>query len=308
MRRCFLFPGQGAQYPGMGRDIYERSARVRELFELASDLTSKDLRALLFDGTEEDLKSTDNTQAAITLVNISSSTVLAECGIVPGGTAGFSLGEYSALWQAKVLGIEDLFRIIRLRGDIMDRAARDLDSKGTKTGMTAVLGLDFEECAEIIERMKGRIFLANHNSPTQIVVGGAGTDLEQAARLFIEAGAMKTVPLKVSGPFHTPLMIEARREFEAALDSYGFSDPAIDIFMNVTGKKAKKGGEIKRLCGMQIVSTVRWVAAEREILTCGYEQVIETGPGRVLRGLWRSVEKSVPCMPADTCENIDKLA
>ena len=307
MKTCFLFPGQGAQYPGMARDLWEESPGVKDLFATASKIIGKDLKGLLFDGNEEDLKTTENTQPAVTLANLSSAVYLSEKGVNPSGCAGFSLGEYSALWQAGILTTEDLFTIVKIRGEIMEAAASKLESPNGNPGMAAVLGLTYDETSAAVENLKGEVYVANYNSPTQVVLAGTFEGLEKADKLTEKAGAARYVRLKVSGPFHTPLMGEARDNFEKELRSFDFSDPKLTIFSNVDGEKILSGDKAKDLCVRQIVSAVLWVAEENSILKEGYESILETGPGKVLRGLWRSFTKEIACLPAGTIEDIKNL-
>jgi len=306
MKTCYLFPGQGAQYPGMGKDLWEKSGQVKRLFELASDNTGMEMKKLIFEGSEEELKATDKTQVAITLINVSASAVLRERGIEASGAAGFSLGEYSALYEAGVIKLEDLFPIVKARGDLMERASRNQDSPSGNPGMAAVLGLTFEEVSEVLDSLEG-VYLANYNSPVQIVVSGTYEGIEKCEAVFEEAGARRVIPLKVSGPFHSPLLEEARAGLEEVLADYTYSDPKIPVYANVTGKAIATGEEAKRLCVQQVVSSVRWVDEERSILSDEYDRFLEVGPGAVLTGLWKYVSKDVRCKPAGRLEEIDQI-
>jgi len=308
MKTCFLFPGQGAQYPGMGKDLWENSEDVKGLFKTVSDITGKDMASLLFEGSEEDLKATDNTQLAITLVNVSSSLVLKERGIEAQGCAGFSLGEYAALWQSGILGTEDLFRIVKMRGEVMEAACNSLDGPEGRPGMAAVVGLPSAEVKAALEKVPGTIYMANDNSPIQTVIAGERKALEAAEAVMDEAGAMRYVVLKVSGPFHTPFMDGARKDFVANLNEYKFNDPILPVYSNVTGKMISSGAEAKELAGSQIISPVQWVAEEQSILDAGYERILEVGPGMVLTGLWKSFYRKLKCQPAGKIEAIEKLA
>ena len=308
MKTCFLFPGQGAQYPGMGKDLWEASASVKQLFEAASDLTGKNMRKLLFDGTEEELRATDNTQVAVTLVNCAASLTLREKGISADGCAGFSLGEYTALWEAGVLREDDLFPIVKLRGELMEKASRGADTKAGPSGMAAVIGLPYEESMQVLDRLKDdNVYLANYSSPIQVVIAGTAEGLEKARGLFEEAGAMKYVVLKVSGPFHSPLLKEARNGLEEALKSRTFRDPIKPVYANVTGRRIGSGDEARQHCVDQVVTTVRWVTEEQSILDEGYERIIEAGPGSVLSGLWKSFNKVLKSRPAGTLADVEKL-
>ncbi len=308
MKTCYLFPGQGAQYPGMGKDFFDASEEVRKLFSTASDITSMDLGKLLFEGTEEELKATDKTQVAITLVNCATSVYLKERGISADGAAGFSLGEYAALWEAGVLSLEDLFAIVKVRGELMEKASRNLDSPQGSPGMAAVIGLGYEDVMKVLEELKDdQVTLANYNSPIQMVLSGTAAGLEKGEKLFDDAGAMKYIRLKVSGPFHSPLLKEARDGLQEELSERTFNDPKKPVYANVTGKKVESGEEAKKLCVEQVVSTVRWVDEEQTILDAGYERILETGPGKVLTGLWKSFYRQMKAQPVGTVEAVEKL-
>lgn len=308
MKTCFLFPGQGAQFPGMAKDLFESSQTVKDLFTAASDATGKDLRALLFDSSEEVLKVTENTQIAVTLANISAAAYLSERGITADATAGFSVGEYAALYEAGVLSLKDLFKAVVLRGEAMEKGSRASDTPEGPAGMSAVIGLPFDEAAPIVESLADQgVYVANHSSPIQIVLAGKAGGLTAAEKALEDAGAMKVVRLKVSGPFHSPLLQNAREEFEAAIADIPFADPKKPIFSNVTGQSITSGEEARKLAGLQIVSTVRWVDSMQNILDGGYQRVLEVGPGTVLTGLWKSFYRKQRALPAGTRDSIEAL-
>lgn len=304
-KTCFLFPGQGAQYVGMGKDIYDESETVRELFEHASDVVGKDMKRLLFDSDETELARTDNTQAAITLMNLAAAAFAREVGVEPDGVAGFSLGEYAALHVAGILSFEDTFRAVDLRGRLMEEGARKHDDAVGKAGMTAVLGLSYEECRETLESLVAdKVYLANNSSPTQVVLAGTAAGLAKAEKALSDLGAMRVVRLKVSGPFHTPLLREASEAFAAALAEMAFCEAAMPVYANVTGRRLASGEEARTRCAEQIVSPVRWVDEEQAILDDGFDRVVEIGPGKVLAGLWKSYTRAFRCKPAGTVEQI----
>jgi [acyl-carrier-protein] S-malonyltransferase len=309
MKTCFLFPGQGAQYPGMGKDLWENSQAVKELFELASDSTSMDLTRLLFQGSEEELKQTNNTQIAVTLVNLSVSAFLKEQGVQPEGFAGFSLGEYSALCEAGVLDKEDIFAIVKARGEFMEKSSREADTAAGKSGMAAVIGLSREEAEAVLtgDLAGENIYLANHSSPIQVVLSGTADALQKAEEAFDKAGAMKYVILRVSGPFHCPLQETAKKELEEFLGTYTFRDPKFRVYSNAAGAPVTTGDEARKNCVKQIVSTVEWLSIEQHILDDGFERYLETGPGKVLSGLWKSFYRKVRCKPAGTLEAIEEI-
>jgi [acyl-carrier-protein] S-malonyltransferase len=312
MKRCFFYPGQGSQYPGMGKDLWEASTAVRRIVEMASDATGTDWRRTLFESTEEELKATNLAQMAIALVNQASAVVLAERGIGSQGCAGFSLGEYSALNDAGVIRDEDLFPIIRLRGELMERAARGQDTAGGQTGMAAVLGLEIAQVREVLDRMASadplfRAYPGLHNAQSQTVISGTAEALARAEALLTQAGALKYVPLKTSGPFHSPLMQEAKVGLAAALEGYRFSDPSKTVYSNVTGRSIASGAEAKRLCAEQVISTVRWVDVEQSVLADGYDAHFEVGPGNVLAGLWKRFQRGLKCQTAGKLAEIDAI-
>ena len=211
---------------------------------------------------------------------------------------GFSLGEYAALCEAGVIRFEDVFSIVKIRGEIMEKAARALDSGSGAPGMAAVLGLPAEKVASTIGQMTGSdVYLSNYNSPTQVVVSGTAEGLAKAEAALKAAGAKRCVRLQVSGPFHSPLMEQARVDFAAALRPYAFSDPRIPVYSNVTGGMIRTGAEAKELCARQLVSAVQWVAVEQALLADGFERFFESGPGTVLGGLMRSFRPEVRCRP-----------
>jgi [acyl-carrier-protein] S-malonyltransferase len=314
MSTVFLFPGQGAQYPGMAKDLYESSEDVRGLFKTAGEVLGKDMAALLFEGSEEDLKQTDNTQAAVTLMNISAAAVLRSRGYSPDAVMGFSVGEYAALHEAGVLDTTSLFEVVAIRGEVMEKGSRAADTPGGPTAMSAVLGLPFDEARAVVEPLAGKgAFIANHSSPTQIVIAGTCEGLDAAEAALDQAGAMKVVRLKVSGPFHSPLLESARQEFEQRIAGVNFADPRLPLVSNVTGRPLESGEDARKRAGEQIVSTVQWVASmqyliDTQIITGAEDDlVLEVGPGRVLGGLWKSFYKGLRAQPAGTIEAMEKL-
>ena len=307
MKNCFLYPGQGAQYPGMGRDLWDYSDKIKKLFSTASESSGMDLEKLLFHGTEEDLKPTDKTQLAITLVNIASALLLRERGIESDLCAGFSLGEISALWDAGVISTETVFPLVRERGLIMEKISRSLDSPAGAPGMAAVVGLDYDAVEAVIKNENlENVFIANYNSPSQIVISGTHSSLEKAEDLLKNAGARRYIRLKVSGPFHCPLMKEAEAEYAEALKKYTFNDPVKKVFSNVTGSVITSGAVAKQLCSKQLTSAVLWVTEEKALFGEGIEKCYEAGPGSVLGGLWKAAGGEIPCLPAGKVEEIIK--
>jgi [acyl-carrier-protein] S-malonyltransferase len=266
------------------------------------------MRALLSQSTAEQLQVTDKAQPAITLVNLAASAALREAGIAMAGCAGFSLGEYAALCEAGVIRLEDLFPIVKVRGRLMEQASRSADSEAGPAGMAAVLGLAPEKVAAVVEPLAGDgVFLANYNSPGQVVLSGTAAGLAKSELVLKAAGAKRVIRLKVSGPFHCPLMQGAAKEFAAALAGFTFSEPRAAVYSNVTGGAIRPAAEAKDLCVRQVVSMVRWVTVEESLLADGFDVFYEAGPGSVLSGLMRALRPDVPCAAAGRTEDIAKL-
>ncbi|QEN03766.1 ACP S-malonyltransferase [Thiospirochaeta perfilievii] len=304
----FLYPGQGAQYPLMGTDFYENSDAVKELFDIAQKETGIDVKELLFNGSPEDLKQTDNTQVAITLVNLASTIMLKEKGIDPSGVAGFSLGEYAALATAGVVSVKDVFKLVKKRGDVMQSVCEGLKESKGETGMSAVLRITPEVIEDVIKTSGiDGVYMANYNSPSQTVISGLKESLLAIEPLLKEAGARRVVHLQVSGPFHSPLLEEAKNQFEDFLSTITFNDPQMPIYSNVTGDIIKSGEEAKKLCGDQIICPVKWISIENKIKEAGFTTAYESGPGKVLTGLFAGIDKEFKSIPSGTLEDIQGI-
>ncbi len=241
---AFLFPGQGAQFPGMAKDLWEAYPEVRELFEKASAVLHRDMEALLFKGSEAELKETLNTQVAVTLASLSVLRALKAEGLNSSCAAGFSLGEFSAMVDAEILSEEDALSLVMRRGEIMtasgDRAVREHG----EVGMGAVLGLDFDSVLKVLsESPVKNVFAANDNSPSQVVISGTVAGIAQVSEALKEAGAKRVIPLKVSGPFHTPLLEAGIADLAAFMESLNFAKPVKDFYSNVSGEPVKTGEE-----------------------------------------------------------------
>ncbi|MDR1802965.1 MAG: ACP S-malonyltransferase [Treponema sp.] len=310
----FLFPGQGAQFPGMALDLLEGGGEnVKRLFSLASEIFGKDMIGVLRDSSPEELKKTDVSQPAITLANLAAAAYLAEKGIKPVGAAGFSLGEYSALAVAGVIGVEDCLSLVARRGVAMQAAIDRINQNDPKPpGMAAVIGLAPERVEALIAEWKKdgltALNAANINSPGQVAVSGSAATLEEAEKRFKEAGAKRFMRLQVAGPYHSPFMKEAAAEFDAHLDKAHFSDPAIPIFSNVTGRQIQSGEEAKTLAHRHILEGVRWTDEEAAIALLKPEALLEVGPGKVLQGLWKDTGNEIPCHGAGSAVEINDLS
>ena len=313
----FLFPGQGAQYPGMGLDLLEQAPqnsggeKVKRLLSLASEIAGKDMADLIANSSPEILKRTDISQPAITLVNLAAMAYLEAVGIKPSGAAGFSLGEYSALAAAGVISEEDCLFLVNKRGIAMQAAIDNIPPGPSAPGMAAVTGLAPEQVEALIKEWKNSglkdLNAANFNSQRQVVISGSAAALAEAEKRFKEAGAKRCLRLQVAGPYHSPFMTEAAREFSIYLDKTEFKDPAIPLFSNVSGKQIFSGNEAKTLAHMHMLEGVRWTDEEAAIAQLQPALLLEAGPGSVLRNLWKDTGSAIPCHMAGTVEEINKL-
>ncbi|MCX7028059.1 MAG: ACP S-malonyltransferase [Spirochaetes bacterium] len=305
MKTCFLFPGQGAQYPGMAKDFYDTSTAVRRLFQAASDAAGMEMKTLLFESDEEVLKRTRNTQLSVALAGAAAALVAVEHGLSPSGFAGFSVGEWPALAGAGVISDFDLFRLVSERGRLMDKAG----SVSGPATMSAVLFLSSEKVEmTIAESGLKQVWVANYNSPTQCVISGTEADVAAAEDKLKAAGARRVIRLKVSGAFHSPLMEPARLAFAESVIKVAFSNPKAEVFSNVTGKRILSGAQAKELALAQIVSSVRWIAEETSIAAAGFDRCIEVGPGSVLAGLWKASGSTIPCFAGSTLDDIASIS
>lgn len=306
----FLFPGQGAQFPGMGMDLYDADADgvsgVRDLFSRASAILGSDIRDLL-NADAEILKQTDVSQVAITVASLAAVRALASAGTRPSACAGFSLGEYPALATAGVITEDDAIRLTIARGKIMQKVCDALAAKSDPAegaaGMAAVLGLSPEKINETLASSGiDGLWGANYNSPLQTVVSGTAGALTKAEETFKAAGARRVIRLKVAGPFHSPLMAAAGEEFAAVLEGVHFDDPRIPLFSNVTGRRVESGAEAKRCAVAHISQAVRWTDEEAAIAAFfaaspSALSLVEVGPGKVLSGLWADSKQNGQCVP-----------
>jgi [acyl-carrier-protein] S-malonyltransferase len=285
--KAYVFPGQGAQFTGMGKDLYEKSELARELFEKANTLLGFAISELMFDGTDEDLKQTKVTQPAIFL----HSTILAA---LPGDTfkpemvAGHSLGEFSALVASKALSFEDGLMLVSKRASAMQKAC-----EASVSTMAAIIGLEDKVVEETCAGIEEMVVPANYNSPGQIVISGTVEGVEKAVEILKSLGAKRAVRLSVGGAFHSPLMEPARAELEKAIAGTVFNRPVGPVYQNVTGKPSSDPQVIKANLVSQLTSPVLWTQTVRNMISDGALSFTEVGPGNVLQGLIRKINKEV---------------
>ena len=285
--KAYVFPGQGAQFSGMGKDLYESSTQAKDMFDAANDILGFDIQKVMFEGTAEELKQTKVTQPAIFL----HSTILATClGDVfqPDMVAGHSLGEFSALVANKSLSFEDGLSLVSKRAMAMQRACEKEPST-----MAAILGLDDALVESICAEVDGVVVPANYNCPGQLVISGAIPAVEEACEKLSSAGARRAMLLPVGGAFHSPLMEPAREELAAAIEATSFNNPICPVYQNVNGQPVSDSALIKNNLVLQLTGAVKWTQIMEQMLADGAGHIIEVGPGRVLQGLFKKVNREV---------------
>ncbi len=301
-KKAFLFSGQGAQFVGMGKDLYDNFDIAKKYFDEAENILNKPIKKIIFEGPEETLKQTENTQPAVMLMSYVAYKILESEGITADAFAGFSLGEYSALTAAGILSFEDGMKIIKARGLIMDEQSKKVDG-----AMAAIIGLEPEQIEEICKKAGGTIVPANYNSPSQTVVSGERAAVEKACSLADEAEAMKTVMLNVSGPFHSPLLEPAADKLRAALDTVKFNPIGnVKILSNVTADYHSDAA-LKDMLVKQMYSPVRWTKTIEKLAADGCETFIEVGPGKTLTGLMKQIDRSKKAYAGGTLDAINKI-
>ena len=278
MKNAYIFPGQGSQYPGMAKDLYESNAVAREMFEKANDILGFRITDIMFEGTAEELKQTKVTQPAIFLHSV----VLARClpEFRPDMVAGHSLGEFSALVAAGALDFEEGLRLVSIRAKAMQKACEAVPGS-----MAAVLAMPAETVEEICASCEGIVVAANYNCEGQIVISGEVSAVNDACTRLKEAGARRALQLPVGGAFHSPLMEPARAELAEGMEKAAFHTPVCPIYQNVTARPTTDAQEIKANLLTQLTSPVRWTQSVMNMIADGADKFIELGPGKVLQGL-----------------------
>jgi len=284
----YIFPGQGAQFVGMGKDLYDNSPLAKDLFEKANEILGFRITDIMFSGTDEDLKQTKVTQPAIFLHSVILAKVLGD-NFKPQMVAGHSLGELSALVANGVLQFEDGLRLVSKRALAMQKACEAVPST-----MAAILGLEDDVIEKICATIDGVVVPANYNSPGQLVISGSIPAVEAACAKLTEAGAKRAMILPVGGAFHSPLMEPAREELAAAIEATHFANPTCPVYQNVNAKAVTDPAEIKKNLVMQLTAPVKWTQIMNQMIADGCTSVVEVGPGKVLQGLFKKVDRAFP--------------
>lgn len=282
--KAYVFPGQGSQFPGMGKELYEKSAVVRGLFDQANQILGFNIKKIMFEGTAEDLKQTNVTQPAVFLHSVSLAQMIET--FEPNAVAGHSLGEFSALVAANALSFEDGMQLVAKRAEAMQEACELQPST-----MAAILGLEDSIVEEVCASVDGVVVPANYNCPGQLVISGEVEAVEKACELLKEKGAKRALILPVGGAFHSPMMEPAREKLEKAIEQVKFHKPICPIFQNVTASAVSDPNEIKKNLNIQLTAPVRWTQTIQNMWAEGLTSYLEVGPGRTLQGLIKKIER-----------------
>ena len=297
---AFIFPGQGAQEPGMGKDFYENSASAREVFDQAESLLGLDMKKLCFEENDE-LNITEYTQIALLTACMAMERVVREQGVAPQVTAGLSLGEYCAIVSAGGMELSDAMRLVRKRGILMQEAV-----PAGQGSMAAVLGMDGPSIEKGLEGREG-VWIANYNCPGQIVITGYKAPVEEASKALQEAGAKRVLPLNVSGPFHSPLMQPAGEGLKEIFAGMKMSPLKIPYVTNVTAEYVDDIAQTEELLIRQVSSSVRWQQSVEKMIAAGVDTFVEIGPGRTLNGFLRKIDRQVKGYNIRTWEEMQKV-
>jgi len=285
--KAYVFPGQGAQFPGMGKEIYDSKAEAKRLFERANDILGFDITDIMFNGTAEDLQETKVTQPAVFLHSVALALTMEDFN--PGMVAGHSLGEFSALTAAGGLSFEDGLRLVSLRANAMQKACEEIP-----TTMAAIIGLDDQTVIEVCSSFEGgEVTAANFNCPGQIVISGSIPGIDKACEMMTEKGAKRALKLPVGGAFHSPYMGSAKEALDQAISDTTFNKPVCPIFQNVTTIGETEVDSIVANLSAQLVSPVLWTNTILNMVEAGATEFIEVGPGRALQGMIKKVDRSI---------------
>tara|TARA_B100000780_G_C21111213_1_gene449056 strand:- start:421 stop:1302 length:882 start_codon:yes stop_codon:yes gene_type:complete len=291
--KAYVFPGQGAQFTGMGKDIYDSNAVAKSLFDQANDILGFDITKVMFEGTADELKETKVTQPAIFLHSVALATALGD-SFKPDMVAGHSLGEFSALVANKAMSFENGLKLVSQRALAMQKAC-----EAEPSTMAAILGLDDEVVEEVCGKIEGVVVPANYNCPGQLVISGSIPAVEKACEALKEAGAKRALVLPVGGAFHSPLMEPARQELEEAIKNTTFNNPICPIYQNVTASAISDPVEIQKNLVAQLTAPVKWTQSVKQMIADGASSFVEVGPGKVLQGLVKKVDRAMEVSSAE---------
>lgn len=297
----FMFPGQGAQYVGMGKDFYDSFACSKEIFDKANEVLDIDVKKLCFE-ENEDINITEYTQAAMVTASVAILKKIEEMGLKPDLTAGLSLGEYCALVASDVMSFEDAVKVVRQRGILM----QDTVPAG-EGAMSAVFGMKKEAIEAVLPDVEGIVTIANYNCPGQIVISGESEAVAKAGDALKEAGAKRVLPLKVSGPFHSPMLKPAGEKLLDVLVDVEVNDPKVPYVSNTTAEFITNKDEVKKLLGRQVYSSVCWEQSIEKMIADGADTFVEIGPGKTLCGFMRKIDRSVKAINIAKVEDLEKL-
>jgi [acyl-carrier-protein] S-malonyltransferase len=305
---ALVFPGQGSQYIGMGKEFFDKFEFIKNLFDKGEEITNLPLKRLCFEGPFEELTQTVNLQVSLTITNIACYEVLnselEKKNIPVSFVAGHSLGEYSALYASKVLSLEDVLLAVKERGKLMD-----LEGKKSSSAMYAIIDFPLNELEKLVESKEDTVVISNYNSPKQFVISGKVPAVDEIAEKAKNLGAKKVIKLKVSAGFHSPLMKEAEFAFSKILNSLNWNDPQIPFVSNITGKEERSGETIKELMKKQITSPVRWIDCVEYMYNKGVKIFVEVGPKKVLSGLISQIleGKDFKCYNVENFETLENF-